>query len=175
MSTAALSQEEILEETLQIHEKVKNFFLNKETPLYELKKISLQKIEALYERAYGFYITEKYGEAADIFDVLIFYDHTDWRNWSGYAASYQMLREYERALYGYSEAFKLDRNNLAPLVHIFECYFELKEYSKAVAALESFILTAKNKPEYAEAVQQSVSLIAQLKKTHKEVKTLTPL
>lgn len=175
MNATTHSPNEISEEILQIIEKTKSFFLNKETPLYELKKISSEKIEALYERGYSFYITEKYREAAAIFDVLVFYNHTDLKNWMGYAASYQMLQEYEKALYGYSKAFSLERSNPAPIIHMFECYIELKEYSKAVAALESVILIAKNKPEYSEVVQQAGSLITHLKETHQEIKTLAPL
>ncbi|MFZ4115909.1 MAG: SycD/LcrH family type III secretion system chaperone [Chthoniobacterales bacterium] len=149
---------EVQDEILKIIEKAKNLLKNKDTPLYELANISPEKIENLYKKAYAFYSAERYQQAAELFKTLVLYNHQDPNSWMGFAASYQMLKNYEKSIDGYSKAFRLDRQDPSPLIHLFECYFDMQDYPRAIASLESVILIIKDSPEYSDVKIQAESL-----------------
>lgn len=164
------------DEILKIIENAKSFFKNKNIPLYQSLNISPEKIEDLYQKASAFYYAEKYQQAAALFDSLILYNHQDRNHWIGFAASYQMLKNHEKSINGYSKAFRLDARDPTPLVHLFECYFDLKDYPRAIATLESIILITNNRPEYLDLKIDAESLKKNLNKngTYQTMPTLIP-
>jgi type III secretion system low calcium response chaperone LcrH/SycD len=144
--------------------------LKKGTPLYQVKGMSKQHMENLYAIAYNLYSAEKYEEAGKLFQTIVFYNHLDKKSWLGAAGSAEMLKDYHKALIAYSYVSLLDKSDPLPALHAFDCHLALKNYPKALAALEAVILLSSKKPEYKEIRKRAEFLRDMLRSTIQESK-----
>ncbi len=171
--TTTLTQEEA---TLALIKRATNLFQKRDVPFYQYAQLSDQKIERLYEQATLLYEAEKYQQAAELFEMLVVYHSQEPKYWNGLAASYQMLKKYQKAIAAYSKSFSLQKEDPLPLIHLFECYMELHDGPRAVAALESILLITKNKQEDQAIYNQAKSLKEILiKSSAYPLSTLAPL
>lgn len=105
---------------------------------------SKDTLSVLYAAAYEHYRNGKYEEAKSFFHLLTITDGEDTRNWMGLGASSQMLKKYETAIAAYSVA--ATQNFRDPYVHLHaaECFFHQGNLPKALEALESSLVMAKD-------------------------------
>lgn len=141
---------------------------NGNTPL--LPHISNDSIEALYAFAHGFYESGHFEKAMHFFRFLTMLDISTRKHWLGLGASYQMLKQYERALQCYAQAALLDETDPYTHWHAAECFFAIKKYEQAKEALNSTELTAKKFPKRYSSLLEKIQLIktGSLKKAKKK-------
>lgn len=118
-------------------------------PLYLSRGVNKEDLDALYVMAYNLYSEKKYQKALQIFQTIAFYNHFDKRGWIGSAACCQLLGRYRRAASCYAYASLIDGEDPAPFFHAIECYIALRSYDEARSALESVLLLAEKKPNFA--------------------------
>lgn len=110
----------------------------------------LEKIEEAYLYAYVFYEKGHYEESSQIFSLLTCVSTANPTYWMGLGASLQMLKRYEEAIDAYAAAAVLEDSDSDPFPHLHaaECFYSLKINEKALQALESAEIIAKNEPKY---------------------------
>lgn len=142
------------EKTSQIIESI----MKNGTPIYQIKGLTKDHMEALYSYGYNLYNSGKFSEAEKIFLALCIYDHTTQKYWMAHGGSCQAQKAYDRALASYSFAALLDAKNPMPALRGFECHAAMKNYMMALAALEAVIYIAGNEPKYAEVKKKAEQL-----------------
>jgi type III secretion system low calcium response chaperone LcrH/SycD len=128
-------------------------------PMYEVAGWTSDQINAIYTAAYHHYKTGSYDQAMKLFRPLIVMDSTDNRLWMGFAATAQMLRQYEEALKGYGYASILDPENPKPFFHAMECHIAMKNYEEAKAAGEYVVGVVEGKPEHEKMLARTKLLL----------------
>lgn len=123
--------------------------LTRGTPLYLACGLTPEHLDKMYASAYTLYAEKHYSEALKMFEGMAFYNHLDKRGWIGSAACYQIFKRYEDAIFSYFQASIIDANDPLPLFYTSECYIALKEYDKALPALEAAQLLIKSQPAFA--------------------------
>ena len=106
-------------------------------------QFSSEALLALYAMAYELYRNGKYEDAKTFFRLLALANSFERKYWMGLAASYQMLKDYEKALECYSAAAIQDPSDPYAHWHAADCFFHSDNVVKAKEALESAIITAK--------------------------------
>lgn len=109
--------------------------------------LSSEGIESLYAFGYGFYQSGNYEKAMHFFRFLTLIDIGNRKHWMGLGASYQMLKQYERALQAYGQAALLDEQDPYTHWHAAECFLAINNLEQAKEALTSTELTAKRHPQ----------------------------
>jgi type III secretion system low calcium response chaperone LcrH/SycD len=112
----------------------------------ESKNFSTESLEALYGIAYELYRNGKYQEAQDVFRFLTLANSFERKYWIGLAACHQMQKHYTDAIECYSIAAIQDPSDPYAHLHAAECFFHLGNHAKALEALESAKITAKDTP-----------------------------
>ncbi len=145
--------------------------LTQNTPLFLLRGLKKENMDALYAQGYYFYSQAKYKEALPLFKALTFYHSLDKRGWQGAAGCYEMLKQYDQAITCYSFAAILStKDDPTPALHSFDCYIALKNYPKALACLEAVILLSSKDPQHADLKQRAEALKQSLQKIISENK-----
>ena len=103
-----------------------------------------ESIQALYATAYDLYNNGKYEESKSFFHFLTLSDVKDSRFWMGLGACFQMLKSYEPAIKAYSYAAIQDIQNPYAHLHAAECFYALKDVDKALMAIDSALIIAKD-------------------------------
>lgn len=142
-------QSEIKSSAKNIGETFKPFLTNG-VPLYLLRGVSKQDLDALYVMAYNLYSEKKYQRAFQIFQAIALYNHFDKRGWMGSAACCQLLGNYRAAVSCYAYASLIDAEDPVPLFHAIECYIALKSYDEAHSALGAMLLLAEKNSKFAQ-------------------------
>ncbi len=103
--------------------------------LAEALGLSDEQYEALYAVGYNTYAAGKYEDAASFFGILMTIQPFDVRIYTGFAASLQMLKNYENAAIFYQWACGLDQADPTPMFHSAECYMAMQDIPAAKSAL----------------------------------------
>ncbi len=122
------------ESAKRLQEMVTNVLQGKQS-LVDALQVTEEQTEALYAVAYNTYASGKYEDAANFFGVLISINPVDARIYMGFAASLQMLKQYENAALFYQWACGMDQDDPAPMVHSAECYMAMQDIPAAKSAL----------------------------------------
>lgn len=114
------------------------------------------KIEEAYLYAYTFYEKGHYKESCQIFSLLTCVEISSVRHWMGLGASLQMLKRFEEALNAYIMAatFEESESDPFPHLHAAECLHSLNQKEKALQALRSAEIIAKDQPKYQKLCSQ---------------------
>lgn len=121
--------------------------------------LSPEAIESLYAFAHGYYQNGKYEEATRFFRFLTAIDTNTRKHWMGLAASFQLQKEFAKALQAYGYAGLLNSDDpLAPF-HAAECMFSLGEKERALETLQVAENLARNHPKQYENLLIRIDLI----------------
>lgn len=157
MATQALSQDDVE----QMESDMRQLFLHGGT-LGQVKGVTVQECEGLYQFGHGFYSQGRYQEAFRIFALLVSYDHLEPRFLMALAASAQMLGRYRDALQHYSTAGLLMIDDPAPFFYSAECCIALRNTEGATESLRLALEVAGDKPEHAQFRARTEALLAPL-------------
>ena len=130
----------------------------------EIPKLTPETLEAFYGFGYGLYESGQYENAMHYFRFLTLTDTQNRKHWMGLGASYQMLKEYERALQCYGYAALLDENDPNAHFHAAECFFANNQVEPGNQALSSAKTVALREPEKYRALLARIELINERKK-----------
>ena len=145
----------------QMQSDMRQLFLHGGT-LAQVRGITEQECEGLYQFGHGFYSQGRYQEAFRIFALLVTYDHLEPRYLMALAASAQMLGRYRDALQHYSTATLLMIDNPTPLLYSAECCIALRETEGAVESLRLALEICDDDPEHAAVRTRAEALLAPL-------------
>lgn len=123
-----------------------------------LPRLSKPATEELYRRGYAYYENANYKNARHLFTFLTTIEPFIRKHWLGFGATLQMLKDYSEALKAYGYAALLDESDPMPHVYAAECFYELKDLTQAVTALESAIALAKQENPHHPLIKQLMSL-----------------
>ncbi len=128
-------------------------------------EFSRETIEALYAFAFGFYQNGKFDQAIHFFRFLTLIDIHTRKHWMGLGSSYQMDKQYERALqcFGYAAVISPDD----PYAHFYaaECFLSLNKKEKALKALKSAEKLAKHSPNDHASILTKIALMKPKRKS----------
>lgn len=126
--------------------------------------LSTEDHEAVYAFGYHLYENGLYKKAIHFFRTLTLMNPKNAKYWKGLGATYQMLREFDRALESYGVAALLNEND--PLVHwhASECFLMLKKPEEAREATHSAALAAKREPKKYQFLIDKIALIEKAQK-----------
>lgn len=98
-------------------------------------QLQKQGLGAMYAIGFKLYENGKYKEAVDVFRVLTVLDKEQKKHWLGLGASYQQLKDYDRALQSYAYAALLDERDPFVHFHAAECFLSQKKLKEGVHVL----------------------------------------
>ena len=108
-----------------------------QTPLYELKGIRLEEMEAVYALAHDYYQTGRYEDAETLFRFLTMFDHLNEKFWMGYAAVEQVLKHYDKAVAAYAYVCViLNVHNVKAAYYAAECYLAKGDRVNAQSSID---------------------------------------
>lgn len=100
--------------------------------------------KALYAIAFDNYNNGHYDQSLQLFKLLTWQNKQHRDGWMGFAASSQMLKQYEQAIGAFGYAAILDPLDPYAHFHAAECYFAINNIEKALQALESALAHSKD-------------------------------
>lgn len=103
--------------------------------LGELKGITVNELDAVYQMGYGFYQTGRYDDADKVFRFLVLFDHLEPKYWTGLGAVQQVKKLYGDAVTSYGYASFLDLDNPKPQYFAAQCFLALGDKDNALSAL----------------------------------------
>jgi len=122
--------------------------LTKGLPLYEVRGLTTEHLEALYAIAYSRYQADLYEEAEKIFLVLCVYDHMSARYWLAAGATQVQLKKYKEAIFSFASCCALDPENPTPFYYFANCQVAVGDQRTAAEAYDLAILLSGDKPQY---------------------------
>jgi len=105
-------------------------------------------VEGIYGQAYRLYNSGKYGEASQLFRLLLTLNSADPKYTLGLAACYHMQKDYRNAAAAYAISAVIDPDNPVLYYHSSDCYMNLGDPKSALLALEIAVNRAGGKPEH---------------------------
>jgi len=135
-----------------------DFIINGKT-LGELKGLSSEDMEVVYNVAYSTYAGENYEQAHKIFKFLCYFDHLEKKYWLGLGASRQMLKLYEQAIEAYTYAMLLDSNDPQPPLLAADCHIALGNRDAAISGLTAALEWSGDRPEYQSIRERATALL----------------
>jgi len=123
-----------------------------------------QMLEGIYGQAYRLYNTGKYGEAGQIFRLLIMVNSMEPKYSMGLAACFHMLKEFKNAIDTYTLCSIIDPDNPVPQYHISDCYIQMSDQVSAIVALKMAIKRAGKNPDFTTLVDRAKMTVESLKK-----------
>jgi len=145
--------EDIIEMVLDTGVRMKDFY-----------KIGDKETEALYAIAYNMYRTGQYEKALSLFKTLCFLDQLEPKYWFGLGATYQRLKNFERAASVYAYTTILEPDNPTPALHAAECLIALGKRYEAEGALLTALEFSEQNGKYEKERQRAKALLDTLKK-----------
>ena len=134
--------------------------------LGELKGMTKDEMEAVYNVAYNTYNSGNYQKAHQIFQFLCQFYHIEKKYWMGLGSCRQMLKKYVDAIDAYSYAMLLDVNDPRPPLQAADCHIALGNKDKAISALTAAIEWSGSQSKYAPVKQRAQALLEVLEKHH---------
>lgn len=117
-------------------------------------KLSPEALDVAYANAYQLYQHGKYEKAKHFFHFLTIANTYERKYWMGLAASYQMLKNYPKALECYSIAALQDANDPYVHLHAADCFTALGQQTESQKALGSAEKAAEQDEKYKELLSQ---------------------
>lgn len=136
----------------------------KEGSIKEVLGIDNSTVDDMYSRAYLFYNTGRYKDAAQIFKILITLHSNEFKYTMGLAACHHMLKEYEMAAGEYLVVSSIDPLNPIPFFHASDCYIQIGDKASAALMLEMALKRVNDKKEFVTLKQRAEITLAGLKK-----------
>lgn len=133
-------------------------------PIQELVGVNKAVVKALYRASAELYNSKSFQEASAAFTVVTLMDVPAHDAWIGLGNSEFYCQRYQSALIAYAMAAWSEPKN--PMSHIYSshCYEALKEYEKAINALEIALHVIKNNPSYSAWIKQTEELKTRLER-----------
>ena len=133
-------------------------FLNSGITLAQARGIEPDTIEAMYNVAYSLYQSRDFEKARQIFHTLVMLNHYEFRFYFGLASTYQMLKEYNKAvqIYGIAHMFKGDDPSVP--FHSAYCHSKLGNFDAARSGYSYAANLAEGKPQFASLKDQAAKL-----------------
>lgn len=132
----------------------------------ELKGLSRDNLEAVYQVAYQTYTSGSYEQAYKIFRFLCFFDHLEFKYWLGLGSCRQMLGQYEEAIESYTFAMLLNSDDPRPPLYAADCHLALGNREAAISGLTAALEWSGDRPEYAEIRERATTLMELLSQTN---------
>jgi type III secretion system low calcium response chaperone LcrH/SycD len=117
--------------------------------------------EALYAMGHSLYSQARYPDAVKAFGFLVMHNHLERRFLVAFAASLQMVRDYETAINYYALATAMDMTDLAPSFHVCECLLAQGKVQEAREGLEMIVAQCEGEAQAA-LKQRAQGLLAVL-------------
>ncbi len=125
--------------------------------LREARGISSEAFEGMYELAHGMYGRGKYQEAAEVFELLCFYDHEQARLWCGLGYCRQQLKDYLGAASALSYAdIHSDKPDPEMYLNLSLCFMFLGDKEAAGTCVDEVLRIAPELKDRAELMQVSI-------------------
>ncbi|MEM1283388.1 MAG: SycD/LcrH family type III secretion system chaperone, partial [Chlamydiota bacterium] len=121
----------------------------------EVMGISEESLNTAYTLAHNSYVSGKYPEAKNYFQLLVFWHDKNPIFRFGYAAALHMMKDYKLALDQYLACISLDFKNPIPWFHLADCSIHLKDWKLAIYALNAVIEFSKDKDDFNEIVNKA--------------------
>lgn len=126
--------------------------------------VDSELMKELYSQAFHLYNTGKYGDAIEVFRMLVMFDATEPKYALGLAASHHLLKEYDKAVELYTMCAMMEPENPIPPYHTADCFIKLQDPISAMISLEMAIRNAGNKKEYAQIKEKASLTLGGLEK-----------
>lgn len=126
---------------------------------------SQETVGALYAFGYGFYQNGKFDKSIHFFRFLTLIDMHTRKHWMGLGASYQMDKQYERALQCFGYAAILNPNDLYAHFYAAECFLSLNQKEEANKALNSAEKLGKHSPNDNASILSKIALMKPRRKS----------
>lgn len=134
----------------------------------EVSGLSDAMVEGIYAQAYRLYNTGKYGDASQLFRLLIMLNSLEPKYPMGLAACFHMLKEYKSAGDIYAIVAMLDPDNPVAYYHASDCFIQSGDPLSAIVALELAVDKAGDKPAYKVLKDRALLTIDSLRKEVKK-------
>lgn len=110
--------------------------------------ISDQRMEELYNDGYTLFKAGKYNDSATIFRMLSMYNPRDTRFSLALGASYQRMKDYDKAIQAYVMCAYVDKESPLPLYYSSDCYMKMNNPIASLTMLSATLTRCKDKPLY---------------------------
>lgn len=96
-----------------------------------------QHLDELYSLACTHFERDDYKNALPLFQKLTMVMPKIKEYWFGYASTFMMQKEYEKAVWAWQMTALLDGQDVLPHFHAAECLYSLKHFDQGLKALEA--------------------------------------
>lgn len=138
-----------------------NFIKNGKT-LKDIKGLTSENMEAIYNVAYNAYNTGNLDQAHKVFQFLCYFDHLEHKYWMGLGATRQMLKDFSGAVDAYSLAGILNVNDPRAPFQAANCHIALGNRDAAISGLTAAMEFSGHKPEWATVKSQAEAILGLL-------------
>lgn len=104
--------------------------------LQDLKHLTIDEKEKLYEIGGVLYSSGEYRKASYLFSYLVLSDPLISCSWHGLASCKQLLKEYSAAIEAWNVVSKLQPQDPLGYFHAAECYLSIQQKKKALQKLD---------------------------------------
>lgn len=154
-------------EKQKIAETIGNAVL-KGIPVKDSLGLNEDTMECLYSQGHRLFSTHKYAQAAKLFQVLYLLDPSDLRYALGIAASFQLGKDYEKAIGWYLALAVLDEDSPLPFYYISDCFLKQNEVAASLDFLQKTVERCGKNPLYSnlktKATMMMEPLVAEIEK-----------
>ena len=109
------------------------------TTLANVKGISREELESIYQIGYSYYETGKFDEAEKIFNFLVLFDHVNNKYWTAFGAARQAKKNFKGAYEAYAAAALYDLHAPKPHLYAAQCAFQLGMLDEAESGCRSLL------------------------------------
>jgi type III secretion system low calcium response chaperone LcrH/SycD len=120
-------------------------------------------MEEVYGQAYRLYNSGNYQDGKELFRMLMVLNPMEPKYALGVAACDHMLKDYAKAIEGYTVCSMLEPSNPIPYYHASDCCIKMNDIPTALTFLQIVVDLTKNKPEFTIIKDRSQLMIDGLK------------
>lgn len=148
-----------------LKEETNNQESHNNTTLMNKANLSNRALDIIEEIAKKKYNDKDLDASKTLFNFLSIINHTRFENWQRLGVTLQELKEYEKAIHAYENAWIISQENIPNRLFVAECYLELKnkikaeEFCEAVKRLIESQNSIEKWGEHLTALEQSIALL----------------
>lgn len=131
-------------------------------PIRESLDLNDDTMEYLYSYGHGLFTAGKFDAAARMFQVLYMLNPLDSRYALGVAASYQMGKEYEKAIGWYLALSAIDEHSPLPFYYMSDCFLKQNETKASLEYLKKTVERCGEIPEFSSLKERTLRMITSL-------------
>ena len=154
---------QLTDETL---DQIVDRFQNHGATFKEIKGISDDELEAMYALAHGQLQNGRFEQAETMFRFLCLNDHLSHKYWLAMGICLKEQEKFEEAVNALGVAGLLNMEDPRAAFAAAECHVRLGNRTESVAALESAISFAGDKPEFAATRQRAEMMLKVLNQSN---------